>query len=443
VAAEGLLDYAEARCGRTLRGKWTLEEVLGVGGMATVYRAVHRNGAQVAIKLLHPELSLDRGLRERFLREGYVGNRVGHEGAVKVLDDDVDEDGTAFLVMELLDGETIEQRWENRGGRLPLSEVIGIAYHAADVLAAAHSEGIVHRDVKPENLFLTRNGKLKILDFGVARLRERSQKPSSATQQGTSVGTPAFMPPEQARGRWEEVDGRTDVWSLGATMFTLLSGALVHETETVAEQIIVAATKPARSVALVMPELPKSVVALVDRALAFEKSKRFETMDEMRAALQHVAESPGSERPAVPVEDASAELMELVDSVRSENLAGPLPESAPPSSGDESTRVVPALQGRELASANDFAMGAEDLEQLPMSLRLPAVDDRPTLEPAPAAESPQRPAGTSIRRRETPDERRRRRARAVRPYMLTGIGIAILGILTALWLVVRSGALGR
>ena len=195
---------ARARLGSVLRGKYRLDRVLGVGGMASVYEATHlRNANRVAVKVLHRELALDPGLRARFLREGYAANSVEHQGTVRILDDDISEDGAIFLVMELLDGETLEARWERTGRKLGVAEVLDLGCQLLDVLAAAHARGIVHRDLKPENLFLTREGRLKVLDFGVARLREGSP---TRTRTGAVFGTPAFMPPEQALGRANEVD---------------------------------------------------------------------------------------------------------------------------------------------------------------------------------------------------------------------------------------------
>ncbi|MCU0680820.1 MAG: serine/threonine protein kinase [Polyangiaceae bacterium] len=286
-ADDELLNGARARVGRVLKDKWHLDKLLGIGGMAAVYEATHRNRSRVAVKMLHPSLSLDRDVRQRFLREGYVANSVEHDGVVRVLDDDVDEDGTAFLVLDLLEGETLDARWARAGGRLPLDEVASLMADILDVLAAAHGKGVVHRDVKPENIFLTTRGEVKLLDFGIARLRETSASDQAAlTRSGATMGTPVFMAPEQARGRWEQVDERTDVWAVGAMMFTLLSGHWVHEAETWNETLILAAIRPARSLGEVLPEAPPVLASVVDRALAFEKGDRWESADAMRVALQ-------------------------------------------------------------------------------------------------------------------------------------------------------------
>ena len=146
-----------------------MESLLGVGGMAAVYAATHRNGKRVAVKMLHAEMSHDGDVKQRFLQEGYAANTIQHDGAVSVMDDDVAPDGSAFIVMELLEGETVEQRWERSGQRLPVREVLAIVEQLLDVLAAAHAKNVVHRDMKPENLFITRAGQLKVLDFGIAQ----------------------------------------------------------------------------------------------------------------------------------------------------------------------------------------------------------------------------------------------------------------------------------
>jgi eukaryotic-like serine/threonine-protein kinase len=278
-------DHARGRVGCVINKKYRLERLIGSGGMASVYEAVHRNGNRVAIKMLHPHLCINADLRARFLREGYVANRVSHQGAVRVLDDDTTEDGSVFLVMELLKGETLDARWEVRGSRLADREVCEHAHQLLDVLAAAHGQGVVHRDIKPENLFLTSDGVLKVLDFGIARLREAS-RPEGATQTGRMIGTPAFMPPEQALGRSRQIDGQTDLWAVGATMFTLVSGRYVHEAETMEEMLVRAGSRPARSVSSVLPGLPAPIGSIIDRALAFEKQERWPHARAMEQALE-------------------------------------------------------------------------------------------------------------------------------------------------------------
>jgi serine/threonine-protein kinase len=302
---EDLSARALARVGTTIRGKYRVDRVIGVGGMAVVYGATHRNGRPVALKLLHPEISLRADLRTRFLREGHAANAVKHPGAVAVLDDDVAEDGAAFLVMELLEGETVEALWERHARRLPVDAVTAIADQLLDVLSAAHTAGIVHRDLKPANLFLTREGTVKVLDFGIARIRDVATS-SQATQTGAMLGTPAYMAPEQALGRTNEVDAQTDLWAVGATLFALAAGRFVHDGDTPQAMLVDAATKPARSLAKVATA-PPSFVRVIDRALAFDKAARWKNAIEKRDALR------SAHREAFHAELSAAPLRALCD----------------------------------------------------------------------------------------------------------------------------------
>jgi serine/threonine-protein kinase len=274
---------AAARVGQFLRRRWRLDSLIGVGGMASVYAATHRNGKRVAIKILHPELSTDAGIRRRFIDEGYVANRVKHVGTVSVLDDGETAEGLVYLVMDLLEGQTLEERLRKRNTLHP-REVFAMAEGLLDVLAAAHAQGIVHRDIKPANVFIMRDGTVKLLDFGIASLIEPGHP--RTTQSGVTMGTPVFMPPEQARGHWEEVDARTDLWAVGATMFAALTGRPVHAAATLNEELLSAMTNRAPSLGDIVPRAPKRLVALVDRALAFEQSQRWQGARAMQAALQ-------------------------------------------------------------------------------------------------------------------------------------------------------------
>jgi serine/threonine-protein kinase len=286
MSESDLLVHAQRRIGSVLCGKYRLDSVLGVGGMAVVFAATHRNQKRVAIKMLHPELSIHEELRTRFLREGYAANTVDHPGAVAVLDDDTAEDGVAFLVMERLEGDEVDSLWERRGRRLDGEVVLAMTSQLLDVLAAAHARSIIHRDIKPSNLYVSRDGTLKVLDFGIARVRDAASAGSSSTSTGMMLGTPAYMAPEQALGKSKEIDATTDLWSVGATMFALLSGHFVHEGESATQLVVMSATTPARSLASVAPDVDPRVVALVDRALAFERAGRWPSALLMRDAVR-------------------------------------------------------------------------------------------------------------------------------------------------------------
>jgi serine/threonine-protein kinase len=289
---------ARERVGQTLGGKWTLDSVVDIGGMGAVYAATHRNGKRFAIKMLHANFSGDEEMRARFLREGYIANKVKHPGAVSIIDDDVASDGSAFLVMELLEGESLEGRLGHSGNSLPSADVMPIADKVLDVLAAAHEAGVVHRDLKPGNIFLTKRGDVKVLDFGLARARELSFS-GSLTRTGMVMGTASYMPPEQARARWELVDARSDLWALGATIFRSLSGRFVHSGATTGERFEAAISRQARSLAMVVPDAPREVVEMVDKALAFQKSDRWADARAMQQAVRQCyssAPSPAARR---------------------------------------------------------------------------------------------------------------------------------------------------
>lgn len=283
----------QGRVGTAVNGKWQIDARIGSGGMATVYAATHRNGHRAALKMLHLNLSRDPSTRARFLREGYVANAVGHPGVVAVLDDGIAEDGAAFLVLELLEGETIDARRVRLGGTLPVDEALDLADQALDALAAAHAKGIVHRDVKPENVFLTNEGTIKLLDFGLARMKDFE---AERTKTGVTIGTPEFMPPEQAMGRRDEVDARSDVWALGATLYKALTGQYVHDAQTVHEQLIASATRRSRPIRQIAQHLSPAVAQVIDRSLELEKSDRWQSATEMQAALRaarQAANPPG------------------------------------------------------------------------------------------------------------------------------------------------------
>jgi eukaryotic-like serine/threonine-protein kinase len=283
---EGLSRAAEAQIGRTFQGKWRVLRLIGSGGMAAVYEAEHRNGKRVAIKVLHSVFSSSENQRRRFLREARAANAICHPGVVEIYDDGVTDEGDTFLVMELLDGKPAGAIARERGGRLDAELVASWADQVLEVLAAAHARGVIHRDLKPDNLFITTDGRVKVLDFGIARLLEET---SVDTQAGGLLGTPGFMPHEQARGRFSEVDARTDIWAVGATLFTLLSGERVYEGETPNEELGLAMATPARSLGRVRADLPRSFMRVIDRALEFNQKDRWQDAQAMQAALRKAA----------------------------------------------------------------------------------------------------------------------------------------------------------
>ena len=361
---------AEARVGQVLNEKYTLERMLGMGGMAAVYLARHRNGAKVAVKILHSTLACNPEVRERFLREAYAANKVEHHGVAQVLDDDVvrggDDDGAVYLVMELLDGESLEDR-AARPPPIDEQELLRVLDSVLDVLEAAHAHGVVHRDLKPDNILLARDPedgrlKVKVLDFGLARLQEVA----SSTQFGLALGTPSYMAPEQAAGKTDEIDGRTDIFAVGATGFRLLTSRRIHEEENIVMLVARMATEPAPAIRSVAPDVSPGIAAIIDKALAFERADRYQTAAEMRADVQALRTASVAPVPAELPTDPSlgeAKTMELraidpsdppppVSVKTAEPAAAPrlsVPEEPPPRKSGRWILALLALGGAYLA----------------------------------------------------------------------------------------------
>jgi serine/threonine protein kinase len=292
------LGYFERRLGTTLRGKWRLERLLGVGGMAAVYEATHvKLGRRDAIKILHPTVACSADARQRFEQEAQAVNQLQHAGAVCIHDIEVSEEGAPFLVMELLQGQSLAERLRTQGPVNP-RELFGWMDTVLDVLGAAHRAGIVHRDIKPDNLFLTSDGGVKVLDFGVARLRQQGA-PGDPTRTGALIGTVAYMAPEQVSGR-SDLDGRADLFAVGATMFRLLTGRHLHPTENDLQLILQMATEPAPPISSLLPGLPSPFAQVVDRALALERDQRFPDAVAMQMALRQALASPVTDTPHEP-----------------------------------------------------------------------------------------------------------------------------------------------
>jgi len=283
VQLEAATERARARIGTVLKGKWRLEKLIGVGGMAAVYAATHRNKKRVAIKMLHPELSVDEAIRERFLREGYVANSVGHRGAVSVDDDVVSEDGLAYLVMELLDGETIEQRWERKGRLLSPHEALSVMDQLLDTLAAAHARGIVHRDLKPENIMVDDQDRIKLIDFGIAgQAGARRLTFAKLTQ---VMGTPDYISPEQVKGK--RGDGRSDIYALGVMLYEMLTGTTPfhgpNPFATMNERFLNNPVPPRE----IDPKISPQLQEIIYRAMERDPKNRYATAREFAKDLEH------------------------------------------------------------------------------------------------------------------------------------------------------------
>ena len=243
-------------------GRYRLEQPLGHGGMATVYLARDEQlDRAVAVKLLAENLADDATFRKRFLREARLAARLSHPNVVNIYDAGETEDGRPYIVMEHVEGPTLADLMRERG-RLSAAEAVGLAVQACRGLAHAHAAGLVHRDVKPQNLLLGPDGTLKVADFGIARAAETT----ALTQAGTVLGTAAYLSPEQATG--EEVSPAADVYSLGAVLYELLTGRLPYEFDSLVDLVEKQARGSITPVSELSPEVPQHVEDAVMRSLA-------------------------------------------------------------------------------------------------------------------------------------------------------------------------------
>lgn len=289
---------ASVRVGEILDRKWRLLELLGAGGMGQVFAAENvETKARVALKVLRFELAAQKEIVRRFVRERYAANRIGHPAFVRVLEDGTTASGLPYFVMDLVDGVSLRARVK-RDGAMSESEVTAIGDKLLAAISAAHEAGVLHRDIKPDNVALDSAGELRILDFGIAKLtspdEESSAQGGGTTITGQLLGTPTYMPPEQARGLPGEIDQRVDVFAVGATLFFLATGNGVRPTT---GALFEAMTQPVPPVRTLAPTLSPKLARVLDRALAFDKHDRYPSAAAMRDALLDTAVEVPSDRP--------------------------------------------------------------------------------------------------------------------------------------------------
>ncbi len=266
-------------------GQYLLERELGRGGMGIVYLARDvRLDRRVAIKVLPQLLGAKDEIRERFVREARTAAKLSHPSIVPVYRAD-ELRGVAFFVMAYIDGESLGERIRDRGA-LPAAEVVRWLREVALALGSAHAAGVVHRDVKPENILLERSTSRALMsDFGIARVEQST----TLTEAGHILGTAAYMSPEQVNG--EALDGRSDLYSLGVVGFHALAGRLPFESSAASALLVAHATKPAPALASLAPSVPRELAAVIDRCLRKGREERFATAEAMEEALARASEA--------------------------------------------------------------------------------------------------------------------------------------------------------
>ena len=273
--------------------QYLVDAEIGRGGMAVVYRATDlRLNRRVAIKVLPPELAFNADVRERFLREAQTAAQLSHPSIVPIYTVD-EREGIVYFVMALVDGESLAERLV-REPRLPISEARRLLAGVADALAYAHSQGVVHRDVKPDNIMLDRaTGRPMVTDFGIARA---AQGDTRLTVTGVAIGTPAYMSPEQALGE-RELDGRSDLYSLGVIGYQLLAGETPFKASNTPAMLVKHVSETPRPLAMLRPDAPSGLAHAIARALAKKPEERWPDAAAFREAILDTRDAPPAAKP--------------------------------------------------------------------------------------------------------------------------------------------------
>ncbi|MGH7512509.1 MAG: serine/threonine-protein kinase, partial [Gemmatimonadales bacterium] len=284
-----------------MSASYTLERELGRGGMATVFLAQDvKHDRPVALKVLHPELANSLG-PERFLREIKLAARLQHPHVLTVLDSG-ETGGRLWFTMPFVEGESLRDRLK-RERQLPLEDALRIARQAAQALHYAHEHGVVHRDIKPENLLLTSDGNTLVADFGIARALGPADD-DQLTQTGMSVGTPAYMSPEQATGD-RALDARSDIYSLGSVLFEMLAGEQPYTGPTMQAILMKRLSEPVPRVRSGRPSVPEAVDAAISKALAVVPADRYASAALFAQALDQASATVSGASARIPATSAA------------------------------------------------------------------------------------------------------------------------------------------
>jgi serine/threonine protein kinase len=269
-------------------GSYRIASLLGKGGMGSVYKAVHPGiGSRVAIKFLSQECAAHPAMVERFFAEARAVNLIRHESIVNVTDLASTADNRPYIVMEFLEGAPLSAHMK-RYGALPLGTLCKLLSEVLDALGAAHAKGIVHRDLKPDNVYVTAGGRVKILDFGIAKLKPEQGGVSDATRTGSLLGTPQYMSPEQAQGM--HVDHRSDLYSAGVMLFEGATGQRPFPAQTMYELLKAHVELMPPAPTSLRPDIPPALEGVLLHALQKDPTYRYQSAQDFRAALDHAAQ---------------------------------------------------------------------------------------------------------------------------------------------------------
>lgn len=337
--------------GQTIGGRYQIEQLLGQGGMSAVYRANDPNLRRpVAVKLIHAHLSDEPDFVRRFQEEAAAVARLRHPNIIQVYDFNNDNQ-TYYIVFEFIPGETLQARLKRMftaNRTLELEESVTTIATLAEAIDYAHKQGLVHRDIKPANVMMNVHNQPILMDFGIVKIVGGTQH----TATGATVGTARYMAPEQIRG--EQVDGRTDIYSLGVTLFEMLSGRAPFEADSAMTVMMMHINDPVPNLALLRPDIPPALVAIVNKCLAKNPAARFQTAGEMAVALRQPFKMSIGGPPPAPIEATVIEKtlpptpiippkpVKPITQPPSPIPAPPVVQPAPPKESDTSSRLIVA-----------------------------------------------------------------------------------------------------
>ena len=302
--------------GQTLAGKYRIDRLIKRGGMGAVYEGKHvLIDKTVAVKVLRPSLALDDDVVRRFSREAKAASRISHPHAVSVTDFGESENGVVFLVMEYLDGRTLKEVIKSEGP-IALNRVVEILRLVAGALDAAHEQGVVHRDLKSDNIMLSKhNGGewAKVLDFGIAKIQQTDPRDADITAANLVIGTPQYMSPEQC-SQSGAIDSRSDIYSLGIILYEMLSAELPFTGDSPTVIMMKQVQDPPPSIRTIRPDVPETVARIILKALAKQPADRFQTAGELSEALNQAATGLAQPEPmAVPATVANLRVPSVDD----------------------------------------------------------------------------------------------------------------------------------
>jgi serine/threonine-protein kinase len=400
-------------------GNYRVLSLLGEGGMGAVYLAEHPGiGRRVAVKVLHKQFSADEQLLGRLLNEARAANAIRHPNIIEILDSGMREDGTAYLVMELLEGESLGMRLR-RLGRLPITEAVAFTLQTASALGAAHKKGIVHRDLKPDNLYViavnndesgrvtgeSAAERIKVLDFGIAKLQMPQPGDSVKTRTGTLMGTPIYMSPEQCRGT-KTVDHRSDVYSLGVIFYEMLVGQTPFMSEGFGELVNMHLNVPPPSPRASRPEISAQLDAIVLKMLAKQPEDRYPDMGSLTSAIRLAAGPPFSVHRSSPdIANAPTQAADAVGAAPGRAAKAQVTTFREGMGEVGETVPVPRSRGKLVAALVAVAalgggafvlLGGSKPEPAPVAAAKPPVAPAPVA-PSPAAAKPAAPAKVTVR----------------------------------------------